>query len=221
MEIGDGLLLRQGLDGGLVRWQWDVFRPGDADAPPESAPWAARLQRPAGPGRDGRPLAGQVLLQWQPDAPVPHLMLADRIHRPYPTASLDDPARRAQRPGLSRGPATGSSPARIGASGASSKGPETAPDERYVWLAGGFQPGVIYELLYTTRIRPVVGTGLLALRDAVSYLRYGGAEEGNPCAGRLRHVLGYGSSQCGRLLRTFLYLGSTWTRPGGRPSTAS
>ena len=66
---------------------------------------------------------------------------------------------------------------------------------------------MIYELLYTTRSCPVVGTGLLALRDAVSYLRYGEAEEGNPCAGRLRHVLGYGSSQCGRLLRTFLYQG--------------
>ncbi|HEX2326578.1 MAG TPA: alpha/beta hydrolase domain-containing protein, partial [Chloroflexota bacterium] len=187
-------------------WQWDVFRPGDADAPPEAAPGLLGFNAPQALDETGRPLAGQVLLQWQPDAPVPHLMLADRIHRPYPTASLDDPAAvlsaRDFPEALPR-----VIPRQDWRFGRQLGGAETAPDERYVWLAGGFQPGVIYELLYTTRICPVVGTGLLALRDAVSYLRYGGAEEGNPCAGRLRHVLGYGSSQCGRLLRTFLYQG--------------
>ena len=62
-----------------------------------------------------------MLLQWQPDAPVPHLMLADRIHRPYPTASLDDPAAVLSARDFPEAPPR-VIPARIGASGASSKG---------------------------------------------------------------------------------------------------
>ena len=121
MEIGDGLLLRQGWTVAWCGWQWDVSRPGDADAPPDTAPGLLGFNAPQALDEAGRPLAGQVLLQWQPDAPVPHLMLADRIHRPYPAASLDDPAAVLSARDFRR-PRHGSSPARIGASGASLKG---------------------------------------------------------------------------------------------------
>ena len=31
------------------------------------------------------------------------------------------------------------------------------PDDEHVWLEGGFQPHVYYEVVYTTRICPVAG----------------------------------------------------------------
>jgi hypothetical protein len=48
--------------------------------------------------------------------------------------------------------------------------------------------------------------GLLAARDTVSFLRYGSAEDGNPCDD-IRHAYAFGASQSGRYLRQFLYLG--------------
>jgi hypothetical protein len=80
-------------------------------------------------------------------------------------------------------------------------------DDSYVWLAGGFQPGLMYEVVYRTRVCPVVGTGLLAVRDCTSFLRYGSAEAGNPCAGQVDYAYGFGISQCGRFLRQYLYDG--------------
>jgi hypothetical protein len=68
-------------------------------------------------------------------------------------------------------------------------------------------PGKIYQVIYTTTGAPVIGLGLLAMRDIVSFLRYGSAQESNPCAGHLQYAYGFGRSQSGRFLRHFLYLG--------------
>jgi hypothetical protein len=51
----------------------------------------------------------------------------------------------------------------------------------------------------------VAGSGLLAVRDCVSFLR--SDAEGNPLAGQVERTYGYGVSQCGRFLRHFLALG--------------
>ena len=66
------------------------------------------------------------------------------------------------------------------------------PDADHVYLAAGFVPGKIYHVVYATTGAPVIGLGLLAARDTVAFLRYGGAQEGNPCAGDIRRkrVLG-------------------------------
>jgi len=40
-----------------------------------------------------------------------------------------------------------------------------------------------------------------------SFLRYGTAQEGNPCADEVQYAYGFGVSQTGRFLRLFLYLG--------------
>ncbi|WP_396230827.1 alpha/beta hydrolase domain-containing protein, partial [Frankia sp. EI5c] len=61
---------------------------------------------------------------------------------------------------------------------------------------GGFQPFHYYELVYRSATAPVVGAGLLALRDLGSHLK-----------ARHDQVLATGSSQCGRLLRHFLFEG--------------
>src|SRR5262249_17777445 len=66
-------------------------------------------------------------------------------------------------------------------------------DLNHVYLTAGFEPGKIYEVIYTTTGAPVIGLGLLAARDIVSFLRHSNGAE-NPCAGdyparlRLRRV---------------------------------
>ena len=39
------------------------------------------------------------------------------------------------------------------------------PDPAYLWLEGGFDPGKFYEVVYRTDTCPVVGTGLLSMRE--------------------------------------------------------
>ena len=83
--------------------------------------------------------------------------------------------------------------------------------EATVTLDGGFEPGVIYELIYTARGSVVQGTGFAAIRDLVSFLKHDRSEKnplrrpnGRPLALRF---IGEGRSQSGRALRTFLYDG--------------
>jgi hypothetical protein len=76
-----------------------------------------------------------------------------------------------------------------------------------VALDGGFEAGRYYEFVYRTDACPVVGAGLLAVRDAASFLRYSGAED-NPARGRITHTFAVGISQSGRFLREFLHAGA-------------
>jgi hypothetical protein len=81
---------------------------------------------------------------------------------------------------------------------------QAVEDDGHIWLDGGFEAGLTYDVLYTPLNCPVVGAGLLATRDLASYLRY---EESAPTAGAINHAIAEGQSQCGRFLRTFLHLG--------------
>ncbi|MEX2118849.1 MAG: alpha/beta hydrolase domain-containing protein [Pirellulales bacterium] len=78
-------------------------------------------------------------------------------------------------------------------------------------LAGGFEPGYIYELVYEAEGPIVQGLGLAGIRDLVSWLKY--EQVGNDllrtAGGKLaiRYAYGFGTSQSGRCLRMFLYDG--------------
>jgi hypothetical protein len=77
-----------------------------------------------------------------------------------------------------------------------------------VEFARGFEPGRIYELVYTAENPPVAGTGLAAIRDMVSWIKYGGNVEGAPSGEeRLQRAYSFGASQSGRLMRSYLYYG--------------
>jgi hypothetical protein len=87
-------------------------------------------------------------------------------------------------------------------------------DPTWITLEGGFKPGQIYSLTYTAREPRVVGLGLVAIRDAVSFFRYNRADRigaPNPIVepkGELpKWALAYGHSQSGRVLNTMLYTG--------------
>ena len=75
---------------------------------------------------------------------------------------------------------------------------------------GGFDPAYLYELVYTAKDPPVLGTGLAATRDIVSFFRHAARDDSgtdNPLKGKVSHVVAQGISQAGNFVRTFLHLG--------------
>ena len=80
------------------------------------------------------------------------------------------------------------------------------PDASRICLKGGFQPDQLYQLVYLARDPLVLGIGLAATRDLVSFLRYSAAA-GNPVRGLVRHAVAVGTSQSGNFLKTFVHLG--------------
>lgn len=70
----------------------------------------------------------------------------------------------------------------------------------------GADRGAIYEFIFPARDPMVLGIGFAAIRDLVSHLRHDPGAT-NPLRGAIRHVLGFGISQSGRVLRDQVYLG--------------
>ncbi|MFH1498395.1 MAG: alpha/beta hydrolase domain-containing protein, partial [Verrucomicrobiota bacterium] len=84
------------------------------------------------------------------------------------------------------------------------------PSEAAVSLRGGFDPAFLYELVYVAKDPPVLGIGLAATRDIVSFFRHESRDAAgapNPLAARVRHVVAQGVSQSGNFTKTFLHLG--------------
>ena len=81
------------------------------------------------------------------------------------------------------------------------------PDPCYVHLDGGFKPGKVYQVIYTTTGAPVAGLGLLATRDIASHLRF---DSDAP----IERAYAFGVSQSGRFLRSFLYHGVNFDEAG-------
>jgi hypothetical protein len=200
IDAGDGFLMRHGWTFAVCGWQWDVQR----------QPGMFGLEAPQALGADGQPIQGRITVAFQPNEPHSFHLLAHwplhpqpgrqaMYHQAYPVASIDDPQAE-----LWAGPTRGATSLvpRSRWRFAREENGRLVPDDSHVWLEGGFQPGTWYEVTYTTRICPVVGTGLLATRDAVSWLRHD-----NPFDRPLDFTYGTGRSQCGRFLREFLYEG--------------
>lgn len=195
---GDGFLLRRAWTIAWCGWQWDVMR----------RPGLLGLAAPEARLPEGDP-DREVLVQFQPHRHETHHSLGhwpldpppgfqDAAHRPYTPLDLDDPhAVMTVRDGAH---GTRSEVPRSRWRFARAEAGAVVPDATCVWLAGGFEPGRIYDVRYRPRECPVVGAGLLAIRDFVSYLRHGPRDLIGPIA----HAFGFGVSQSGRLLREFL-----------------
>lgn len=72
------------------------------------------------------------------------------------------------------------------------------------------EPGSLYEFHYPAKNPRVLGIGLAATRDLVSFLRYEAADSkgnANPAGAGVRHALAFGRSQSGRYLREHVALG--------------
>jgi hypothetical protein len=81
----------------------------------------------------------------------------------------------------------------------------------------GSDPGAIYEFIYSAQDPVVYGLGFASIRDVVSFLRYEAKDDkGNPnplatasskSPSHIGKVLGYGASQTGRIIKTFVVEG--------------
>jgi len=194
LDTGDGFLMRRGYTLIWCGWQHDV-------------PPGAGLMRIHVPDAQqaGRPITGKLMVKFQLNAPSQFQLLSDRLHRPYPSNSIDDPDAMllvydAEDVSARIIPRAEWSFARL-------EDGRIVADASHVYLASGFVPGKQYAVIYSTTGAPVVGLGLLTARDSVAFLRYGSVEEGNPCAASIHHAYAFGASQSGRYLRQFLYLG--------------
>ena len=93
------------------------------------------------------------------------------------------------------------------------------PDPTSLRVEGGIAPGRLYELVYETQNPRVVGLGLAAVRDAISFFRFEGTDRlgtPNPLAARdeagswtpaVDHSYIFGVSQSGRLIAHMLWQG--------------
>ncbi|HSF16053.1 MAG TPA: alpha/beta hydrolase domain-containing protein [Vicinamibacteria bacterium] len=180
-ELGDGTLMEQGFSLLWMGWQWDV---------PEGR---MRMDMPIATS-SGEPIQGLVRGNFILGVRSETAPLADRGHRAYGVVDPDDPEHRMTVKRHPFGPA------------------EEIPRNRWrfvdsqtVALEEGFEPGLIYDVVYRTEDPRIVGTGLAGTRDLVSFIKYDRGES-NPLPG-IRYAIGWGVSQTGRFLRHFVYEG--------------
>jgi hypothetical protein len=173
--FGEPFLMEQGYTVAWVGWQFDV-------------PAGANLLRLYPPVASG--VKGLVRAEIVTDRRELRHSVADRNHRPYPVLNPDDPALTLTvRDHVD-------APRRIV--------PRAAwhiENGDTVAMTEGFDPGKLYELVYTSQDPPIAGLGFAAARDLVSYLKSSADYPG------LKRAIGFGVSQSGRWLRTYLYYG--------------
>jgi hypothetical protein len=183
-EMGDGFLMRQGFTLLWVGWQFDVPQGGLRVYPPIASD-------------NGRPIRGLVRSDFVVTERESDHSLADRNHAAYTVVDPSSPDNvltvrdtvEGQRRIVPRAEWTFS------------------PDRTRVAMAAKFEPGKIYEVVYTAENPPVVGLGPAAIRDFVTMLKYTSADSLSIPAGAITRATAFGISQSGRFLRTYLYYG--------------
>jgi hypothetical protein len=84
------------------------------------------------------------------------------------------------------------------------------PDSAQICLRKGFDPKLLYQVVFTAKDPYVLGIGFAAFRDVASFFRYAEKDDSgtpNPIAGRIKWTIGRGVSQSGNYLRQFIHLG--------------
>ena len=201
---GDGFLFERGFTVVSIGWQWDVN--GSEDLMGLVAPSALRraLDASGQPTVAGEPIGGETIVDIRPSQRVTTWLLADRIHRPLPAAAGAQPNAMLYVRDYEDGEDSIVARARWRfAREATGGGVE--PSLEHIHLEGGFEPGLIYQLVYDTDRAPIAGLGLLALRDVAAFLRT--PSGGNPTPAAFTSLIAWGVSQTGRMLRHFLSLG--------------
>ncbi|MBM3734696.1 MAG: hypothetical protein FJW39_02830 [Acidobacteria bacterium] len=181
---GDGLLLNQGFTLAWAAWQFDVPEGGGK----------LTLRVPVARG-----VSGHVRSQDAITTRTASLGVADRGHVPYAASNTEDPAHQLYSRDYGAGPRT-----------LVPRNRWRFTDSTNVTLEGGFLPGKIYEVVYTSQDPAVAGLGPAAIRDFVSFLKHGGGRPTTLLGDQrrfLKRAIAFGSSQSGRFLRTYLYQG--------------
>jgi hypothetical protein len=217
-DAGNGFLMRHGYTIVTAAWQGDVLR-GDGrlviDLPvarhDDGQPVTARLRAEfisEVPGVTSLPLSGKYSTRSCPAVSL-HSNEAELRRRRYPWSQPQIiPSNQwefARTEGGGRG----------GAGDISGGEQAIVPSDSHIYLPAGFEPGWIYELVYSARDPLVLDLGLVAVRDLVSFLRHDGSEA-NPLRGAVTHTYGWGRSQSGRAIRDYVHRGFNADRDGRR-----
>jgi hypothetical protein len=184
-QFGDGLLMERGYTLLWVGWQFDLV----------DSPKALRLYAPVASGIDG-----WVRSLVTPLEPAKTFSVAGPGHVPYEATNINDSdARLIMRQHMD------------------SPGKDIPRDKwRFldsstVEVDGGLTPGRSYEAIYRSKDPGIAGLGPAAIRDFVSFLKFGIPGEDDGLMAELpqgiERAIGYGSSQSGRFLRQYLYDG--------------
>ena len=194
LEAGNGYLMRRGYTVVWGGWQ--------ADVPP--TPGLIGLHGPEAIGPQG-PLTGKTMCQFQCNEPTQVFLLADRQHLPNPAADPEEAEATLTVRDLPNSPAIPVD--RSQWSFVRVEDEDIEPQHSHIYMPSGFDPGRIYQLVYTTTGSRIVGLGFIAMRDTVSFLKHSPASAGNPCAGAIDYAYAMGRSQSGRFLRQYIHLG--------------
>ncbi len=217
-HAGNGFLFRRGYSVVAAAWQGDLL------------PGQGRMLLDLPVARDGdRPIEGLVRTEFIASEPgICCFPLSGRAStRSHPAVSLDQghatlTRRRYQTDPRQEAPKSAWRFARLdGGGGLHATGAEEglAPSLEHIYLAEGFEPGWIYEIVYKGRDPLVMGLGHVSIRDLASFLKYGAADErgaANPLAGGIDKAYVYGRSQTGRLIRDFIWRGFNADAEGRR-----
>ncbi|HEY8133221.1 MAG TPA: alpha/beta hydrolase domain-containing protein [Thermoanaerobaculia bacterium] len=180
-EIRDRFLFDRGYTVAWIGWQLDVR--------PELN--RVRLYAPVARGVTGRVRSDFVVTKSLEEHTVRHVIQGAIGGTGYPAADVND-----------RGNALTERDAPTAARRTIPRKQWRFTDPMTIHLDGGFHPGKIYEVIYTAKDPAVVGCGLAAVRDFVSWSKY----EPRVITASQR-AYGFGVSQSGRFLRHFLYQG--------------
>jgi hypothetical protein len=96
---------------------------------------------------------------------------------------------------------------------------EAKADDKHLCYKAGFKPGHLYELIYRAKDPSVLGLGFAATRDLGAFLpaaEKDSAGNSNPVYGPQQRTLLIGTSQSGRMIRSFLHLGFNQDEAGTR-----
>lgn len=88
-----------------------------------------------------------------------------------------------------------------------------------VCLRNGFNPNLLYQLVYPAKNAYVLGVGVAAFRDVGSFFKYATQDDfgtANPIAGRVTGSSMRGVSQSGNFTRQFIYMGMNQDETGRR-----
>jgi hypothetical protein len=190
---------------------------GDASGATAPGPNRETVTVPVARAANGAPITGRVLARlFNVSGPASQPMLTASNPVPYKPASLD--TRRATLTTHASETIDGKigrtatiAPAdwAWGRCDAAHPFPGT-PDPTQVCLRRGFDPSLLYQLVFTAQDPPVLGIGLAAFRDLGSFFRYAERDDAgtpNPVAGGVQWVIGRGQSQSGHFLRQYIHLG--------------
>lgn len=213
----DGVYLERGYVLLYAAWQGYV---------PKSSPARLTVSVPVAKNADGTSITGTYRSELVPTTATPMMTLPGGVFNgtmlPYAPASLDNtqPGYSLTRRANETDPRVAIAPSdwKFAKCDGANPFPGTA-DPASVCLRGGFDPKYLYELVYVAKDPKVMGVGLAALRDTVSFFRSKTADSAgtpNPLSGRITHAIGQGTSQSGNAMKTFLHLGFNQALDGSK-----